>query len=253
MLHIIIHPAWGYLYSTKQSNDILSKYKKKYSEYCQNYINENDTVILFTPYLDKSDKMDILSTEIPKIINNLKIESPQLNKKVFDLIIDDIHHRNNNNYNKPIKFIKNLYKKSESREKLYNNIYQYSNHVPLFYYCLNHSEEVASLVNIFNSLKDKKVNFMSFNTGQLPLVHEKIDTIFNALEGEVNIQIIGDWYNECIYSVTYQINQIAERKGNLKVNTNVLNEFCSFNNTDGGLKKHLIHNNNKDSFLSVSN
>lgn len=253
MFHIIIHPAWGYAYSTLDKSTILQKYKERYQDYCDNYVKEQDTVLLFTPFLDKKNKIGILQSEVPKILKKSNIEIPQINKKIFDLIVDDLHTRNNNNFKQSIKFFESIHKQNSLREKLYDRLFEYSNFVPLFNSCLLHSQDVKDIVDVIvHSLHNKNINFLSFNSGQLSLVHEQIDKIFNTLDGGVDVQIIGDWYNECIYSVTYQINQIAENRPNLNVNTNVIKEFCSFNNTQNGLKKHLIHSKNDMTFLSVS-
>jgi hypothetical protein len=255
--HIIIHPAWGYVYTTVQEKEeLLYKYKIKYIEYIDNKISPNDKVYLFRPFLDDNEKKIILNKEVKNIIKD-KVSSDEINIKILYVIINDIFKRAVDSNSKKISIDDFALKQLESSNKrkiFLNKILQYSDYTNLFYNCLMYSEECKVLNTIWKQgLIHNKINYKDFNAGRLSIVHDHLDKIYTKEIGNININIIGDWYNECAYSITSQLNEISKNNINLSLNTHCINEYCSFNNTKSGFKRHLLHGKNDKSFLSVSN
>ena len=259
MNHLIVHPGWGIAYGNQQLiNERLQSYRSAYQEYCQRYVTAEDTVIVFFPFLDNDDKVKILQEDLPKYVHGKLDRGGKTNPQILTLLLQHIYaQQTGKGTNQAIKrtnqqLIVWLKQQLTHSDMLINQLVELSRSQPLFYGCLlNHPAtlQIAGMLN--DTLQATGANLAYMNCGILSMAHEKVNELFGSMKGKVNVQIIGDWYNECVYSIVLQLNELASKNKELEIFTKALPEYCAFNEHTKAFQKHLIHSNNRDKFLFV--
>ncbi len=260
MNHLIVHPGWGVAYGDQHLiAERLSLYQSAYQDYCQRYVTAEDTVIVFFPFLDNSDKATILAEDLPLYLQGKLARGGRVNPQILTLLLQHLYAQMTG------KSLTKLMPKQANQqllvwlkqqmahsEALIAQLVDLSRQQPLFYGCLLNHPEVLQVAGMLNdALQATGANLAYMNCGILSMAHEKVQELFGRMTGQVSVQIIGDWYNECVYSIVLQLNEIASKKTDLEIFTKALPEFCAFNEHQKAFQKHLIHSNNRDRFLFV--
>lgn len=260
MNHLIVHPGWGVAYGDQGCVDErLRLYQSAYHEYCQKYVRPEDTVIVFFPFLDNQDKADILRVDLVRYQQGKLERGGKTNPQVLTLLLQHLYAQQSNlARNKAMTKQANqqmmmwLKQMNTHPDALIEQLVALSRQQPLFYGCLLNHPTILQIASVLNdALQTTGASLAYLNCGILSMAHQKTQELFGQMSGQVNVQIIGDWYNECVYSIVLQLNEIASKRDNLEIFTKVLPEYCAFNEHQQAFQKHLIHSNNRDKFLFV--
>lgn len=216
-------------------------------------------MIVFFPFLDNSDKAELLATDLPLYLQGKLERGGRINPQILTLLLQHLYAQAvGQSLSKLMpkqanqKLLAWLKQEMTHADTLIAQLVELSRQQPLFYGCLLNHPEVLQVAGMLNdALQATGASLAYMNCGILSMAHEKVQELFGGMSGQVSVQIIGDWYNECVYSIVLQLNEIASKKPDLEIFTKALPEYCAFNEHQKAFQKHLIHSNNRDSFLFV--
>ena len=256
MNHLIVHPGWGLGYGDPtQIEARLGRYETAYTDYCQTQIAPKDSVVVFFPFLDNADKMILLEQALNQFAEKTLIPGEVVNPDILQQLLQTIYNRDKQKHPKTkpsLDFNQWFTQQRQHPEPLREQLVALSRQHPLFYGCLLNNSATLAVANLLNeALQPTGAHLAYMNCGILSMAHEKVQELFGRMTGQLNVQIIGDWYNECVYSVVLQLNEIAHQNPHLSIHTKVLSQYCAFNEHKTAYQKHLIHSQNREHFLFV--